>query len=77
MVALTFLQRRQDASYDVLRRRMIRETELALLYGVTHSPSVPRIPTIEVGTARFDPAFARQWWDHVLSLEAAAGLPQL
>jgi len=62
------LRRAKDEAYAVLRRRIIRETEAALLYGLLVPDRNPRIPTAEVGTARFHPAFARAWWSRVLDL---------
>lgn len=55
-------------AYGVFRRRLIRETQVALLYGLRFPNRHPRIPTIEVGTARFDPEFAIQFWRDALGL---------
>jgi hypothetical protein len=60
-------RRVKEEAYAALRKKIIRETETALLYGVLFPERVPRIPVVEVGTARFHPEFARQWWDQVLS----------
>ncbi len=60
---------RQDKSLDEWRRRLIRETEDALLFGLTHPKQSPRIPTVEVGHGAFKPAFADQWWSAVLDLK--------
>lgn len=70
-----FFRRTQIQSWLLLRRRLIRETEAALLFGITHPRQVPRIPTVEVGSARFHPQFAEDWWQQVLSLEGKSGLP--
>lgn len=50
-------------------RRMIRETELALLVGLRHPKHATRIPTIEVGTGAFDSRFADRFWNEVLELD--------
>lgn len=72
-----FFRRMQLQTWLLLRRRLIRETEAALLFGINHPRQVPRIPTVEVGSARFHPQFAREWWEQVLSLEGESGLPAL
>jgi len=58
------------ASHDPLsrwRRRLIRETEAALLYGLTHPSEVPRIPTIEVRRGSFTQSFGDRWWSALFS----------
>jgi hypothetical protein len=55
-----------------MRRRLIRETEAALLYGLTFPNRAPRIPTVRVGCGTFQPAFAEQWWRETLDLDEAA-----
>jgi hypothetical protein len=52
--------------YGALRKRMIHETEVALIFGLRFPDRVPRIPTIEVGTGEFHPEFAKQYWDRLL-----------
>jgi len=49
-------------SYEALRRKIKRETEASLTYGLSHPEAVPRIPTIEVGSGSFHPAFAKRYW---------------
>ena len=44
-------------SYQQLRKRIIRETELAMLAG------------LEAGVGRFDPGFASRFWDAVFDME--------
>ncbi len=56
---------------DLLRRRLVRETEAALLYGLRFPDRVERIPTVEAGRSRFHPAFAARWWAQTLSLGAS------
>ena len=57
------------ASYQAIRRRMIGETELALMIGLRFPDRVRRIPTMEVGTGRFHPRFARQFWSETLGVD--------
>lgn len=63
------LLRRGLESLDVVRSRLIHETEAALLYGLQFPDRTPRIPRIEVGTSRFDPAFAARFWSETLAIE--------
>jgi len=58
--------RKRTESYEDMRRRMIHETEIALLYGMRFPDRMIRIPTIEVGRGEFHPEFAAQFWNHVL-----------
>lgn len=53
---------------DLARRRMIHETELALLYGLRFPERHPHIPAIEVGAGRFDRRFAERFWQETLGL---------
>ncbi|MGB0714928.1 MAG: hypothetical protein ACPGXK_03565 [Phycisphaerae bacterium] len=55
--------------FDVVRRRMIRETEVALLYGMCFPDRHPRIPSIQVGKGKFDRAYADQFWEEVLGTD--------
>jgi hypothetical protein len=57
-------------SFELLRRRMIAETELALVYGLRFPERVPRIPSIEVGVGSFRPDYAAQFWSGALGLDA-------
>jgi len=63
------LFRRGSESLDVVRSRIIHETEAALLYGLQFPDRTPRIPRLEVGTSRFDPAFAAYYWGRTLGIE--------
>lgn len=63
------LLRRGSESLDVVRSRIIHETEAALLYGLQFPDRTPRIPRLEVGTSRFDPAFAAYYWGRTLGIE--------
>lgn len=57
-------------SYAAMRRRMIRETEFALLVGLS-SKRTPRIPAVEVGRASFSRTFAAAFWEQVLEISPA------
>jgi hypothetical protein len=50
-----------------MRRRMIRETEFALLVGLS-SKRTPRIPAIEVGRGSFTRTYAAAFWEQVLDI---------
>ena len=63
------LRRFRVDSFDVLRKRMIAETELALLIGLRFPDRMPRIPTMEVGSGRFHPDFAAQYWSQTLDVD--------
>lgn len=64
------LPRFQVDKFGVLRKRMIAETEIALLFGLRFPERLPRIPTMEVGTGQFRREFAAQFWSEALGLEA-------
>ena len=66
------LVRPWSESLDALRRRMIRETEAALLYGLRFPDRSPRIPRVEVGMGAFDPSFADRFWAQTLGLDETA-----
>ncbi len=66
------LLRRRLEPLDAVRRRIIRETEAALYYGLQFPERAVRIPTVEVGKGRFDPAFSARFWDETLGIEEAA-----
>lgn len=66
-----FLRRRAMQSLDRWRRRMIRETEYALLDGLLHPNRNPRIPTIMVGVGQFNSRWAHRWWNSILELDDA------
>ena len=63
------LLRRCRESLDVVRHRIIHETEAALLYGLQFPESAVRIPTVEVGKRSFNPAFAANFWSRTLGIE--------
>ena len=44
-----------------MRKRMLRETEVALLYGLRFPKRQPRIPTMEVGKGEWHPVFVAQF----------------
>ncbi|MGB2987459.1 MAG: hypothetical protein WBE26_16465 [Phycisphaerae bacterium] len=55
--------------FGALRKRMIAETELALLVGLRFPERVPRIPRVEVGKGTFHPEFAAQFWSETLGID--------
>ena len=57
--------------FQSLRRKAIRETEWALLAGLTNPEQIQRIPFMEVGTGRFDLGYASRFWSAVLELDRA------
>ncbi|MCC7290626.1 MAG: hypothetical protein IT449_01030 [Phycisphaerales bacterium] len=57
------------STYDELRAKIIHETELALLMGLLHPESVPRIPMVEVGKGTFSRDFAREFWRDAAGIE--------
>ena len=63
------LRRAKHECYDALRKHMIAETELALLYGLRFPERMRRIPRIEVGGRSFQPAGAAQFWAEVLGID--------
>ena len=52
--------------YGALRKRIIHETEVALIFGLRFPHRIPRIPIMEVGRGEFHPDFAKQYWDGLL-----------
>lgn len=50
------------------RRKLIAETELAILIGLTFPDRAPRIPRIEVGTGSFARRFSVQFWADTLGM---------
>jgi len=63
------LLRHRRESLDVVRQRIIHETEAALLYGLLTPDHAVRIPTVEVGKSRFDPVYAADFWNRTLGIE--------
>jgi len=55
-------------TYEMLRRRMIRETEVSLAVWLERGEKVPRIPTVEVGKGVFNPEYAEAYWADRLDL---------
>lgn len=55
--------------FTVMRKRMLHETEIALLYGLRFPKRVSRIPIMEVGVGQWHPVFAAQFWQAALGLE--------
>lgn len=63
-------RRRNTEPYEAMRRRMIRETEVTLMYGLRFPGRIPRIPTVEVGKGSFDASFAALYWAEKLGLKS-------
>jgi len=63
------LVRPWSESLDSARRRIIHETEVALLYGLRFPDRAPRIPRVEAGRGAFAPAFAARFWARTLGLD--------
>jgi hypothetical protein len=55
--------------YSDFQRRILAETELAILAGLANPWSVQRIPFMEVGVGAFEPEFARAFWSATLGLD--------
>ena len=76
---MLFRRFRKDA-YAAMRKRLIRETEAALHYGLTFPERSPRIPTVRVGCGTFRADYARDWWQSTLDIDLdryEAGVRQL
>ncbi len=56
----------KDQVYDRIRRRMIRDTEIALSVGFLYPDRAIRIPTLEVGCGEFHPDYAARFWSELL-----------
>jgi hypothetical protein len=54
----------------VCAKKLIRETEVALLYASRFPERTPCIPTIEVNRGTFRASFAKQFWSATLDLDA-------
>ena len=52
-----------------LRKRLIAETELALLIGLRFPARMKRIPMMEAGPGRFHPDFAAGFWREALGID--------
>lgn len=53
-------------TWEMLRRRMLGETERFLEGALSRRRSVPRIPRVRVGAGRFRPDYAARFWHLVL-----------
>ena len=62
------LRRKKHESYEEMRRRMIGETELALLYGLRFPERTTRIPTLISGTGSFHRSVTVRYWAHALGM---------
>lgn len=54
--------------FTVMRKRMLHETEVALLYGLRFPERHPRIPIMEVGQGEWHPVFAARFWEKTLGI---------
>ena len=54
--------------YELLRRRMLHETEAALLLGLCNPEQSVRIPRVRVGKGKFTRAFAAGFWHQHLGI---------
>lgn len=59
--------RRRFESWEVIRARMMRETEYFLEEGLRHPERLRWIPVIPVGTGAFTQRFASAFWSQVLA----------
>lgn len=60
------LRRGRHETYEEMRARIIRETELSLFIGMRYSERSPRIPAREVGKGGFARDFADAFWQETL-----------
>ena len=65
------LSRSKAARSTDMRKRMIAETELAILIGLRFPDRARRIPTVEAGRGVFHPRFAARFWAEVLQIAPA------
>lgn len=61
------LRRRSESDWEVIRARMLRETEAFLEEGLRRPEQYRRIPAIPVGTGTFPKGFADVFWSQVLA----------
>jgi len=59
---------KRDA-YLALRRRLIRETEVALAIGLAFPERTVRIPIVEAGNGVFRREFASRFWQDALDID--------
>ncbi len=59
--------RRRFESWEVIRARMMRETEYFVEEGLRHPEQLHWIPIIPVGMGTFTPRFASAFWSQVLA----------
>jgi hypothetical protein len=62
-------RRKKHESYDEMRKRLIAETELALLYGLRFPERTKRIPRLISGTGTFHPSISVRFWAEALGME--------
>ncbi len=60
-------QSRRGETWEVIRTRMLRETEAFLELGLLQPERFRRIPAVPVGTCSFPRGFADAFWAQVLA----------
>lgn len=68
------VHRGSAATFATLRKRMIAETELALVIGLRFPERMPRIPTVRAGEDTFPAELAAQFWAEALGIDVAQAL---
>lgn len=71
---MILIHKLKDQVYDRIRRRMIRETEIALSVGLMYPDRAIRIPTLEIGRGAFHPDYTARFWSELLD-HATTPLP--
>ena len=69
---MIWFRKRRSSAYEAMRRRMIRETELGILFGLRFPERVPHIPRVEVGKGSFPAYLAMHFWSETLGVDVAA-----
>lgn len=67
---MILIRKLKDQLHDRIRRRMIRDTEIALWFGFMYPDRAIRIPTLEVGCGAFHPDYAARFWSDLLDPNA-------
>lgn len=56
----------REETWDMIRRRMLRETSQFIEDALEHPELAVRIPMIRAGSGRFPPSMSNAFWDPVL-----------
>ncbi len=59
-------QRKRRHEWEMMQRRMLRETEVFLEEGLRHPDRAVRIPSIRVGEGEFLRGYADMFWSALL-----------